>query len=850
MTKLFNKLRLLPSLLHLTFIRRQVTSARKQSTVLILCVALSMVTLVALRGFGDSVNRALLRDARELQAADIEVDSNFPLSDPLVTELAAIERAGLAETARTYQFTSVVRVAAGEETLLTNLKVVEPGYPFYGEVTLASGRPFHAVLQSGTVIVAQELLDRLQLAVGAQLQIGQAILTIGDVVTFEPDRPINFFTLGPRVFIADADREALDLIKVGSRVNYEVLLKVNDERNLNALADRIADVMEPQEDVETYRSARTGVQRFFENLLLFLGLVAIFTLLLSGIGIQSALTALLRERDNTIAVMKTLGATGRFVTVNFLAVVFVLGVVGTVLGIGGGLLLERLFPLLLGDFLPPNVVLAISPRTLLEGVVLGIIVVTCFTLLPIFQLDELKPNFIFRKEGGTWQWRWPYAVVILLLATFFTSMVLWQLQRISVGLYFIGAVLGLLLLTALLTWILLWVIRRLPPQAMIVRQALRGLFRPRNATHTIVITLSAALAVIFCVYLLERNLQAAFVEAYPEDAPNAILLDIQPDQVADVQEIIAVSEPEAPPEFIPAIRASIVAINGEPIDAEQEEARRGDNLARPYTLSYRDELAENETLAQGTALYPLDGVAVPVSILDTLLELYPFQLGDRITFRIQGVPLEATVTSIRALTSDPGFAPFFTFLFPEAVLGDAPQMIFTSVRMAPEKVGPLRNRIVAAHPNITVIDITESVTNAAAVAQRLVRVIRFFSLFSVVAGVLIVISSVYATRQARVQEAVYYKVLGADRRFVRNVFITENLLLGGIAAILALLMAQVGSWALCYYLFEIAYQPEIGASIGLVLLTMLLVTGVGMAASYSILASKPILILRELTATE
>ncbi|MEZ4616889.1 MAG: ABC transporter permease [Caldilineaceae bacterium] len=338
------------ALLHPTFIRRQVTSARKQSTVLVLCVALSMVTLVALRGFGDSVNRALIRDAQALQAADIEVDSNFPLSAPLVDELAAIEEEGLAVTARTYQFVSVVRVADGEETLLSNLKVVEPGSPFYGEVTLASGRPFHAVLQAGTVVVAQEVLDRLQLQVGDRLQIGQATLTIGDVVTFEPDRPVNFFTLGPRIFIADADRVALDLIKAGSRVNYEVLLKVNDERNLDAIAKQIAAVMEPQEDVETYRSARSGVQRFFENLLRFLGLVAIFTLLLAGIGIQSALTALLRERDNTIAVMKTLGATGRFVTVNFLAVVSILGIIGTLLGIGTGLLLERLFPLLLGDF--------------------------------------------------------------------------------------------------------------------------------------------------------------------------------------------------------------------------------------------------------------------------------------------------------------------------------------------------------------------------------------------------------------------------------------------------------------------------------------------------------------------
>lgn len=835
------------ALLHPTFIRRQLTSTGKQSTVLILCVMLSMITLVALRGFGDSVNRALLRDARSLQAADIIVDSNFSLSAPLVNEIQSLTASGVAQAARLYEFISVVRVATGEDTLLANLKVVEQGYPFYGVVILASGRPFHDVLQPGTVVVAQELLERLQLNVGDALQIGQATLTIGDVVTFEPDRPVNFFTLGPRIFIDSRDLAAIDLVKEGSRVNYTVLLKLSDETQLDPTADQLRAVMEPQEDVETYRSARSGVQRFFDNLLLFLSLVAIFTLLLAGVGIQSALTALLRERNNTIAVIKTVGASSRFVTINFLAVITLLGLVGTVLGIGVGLLLERLFPLLLGNLLPPNVELTISLRTLAEGVALGLIVVTCFTFLPIFQLDELKPNFIFRKENPPLVWRLPYVIVLLILASFFVGMVLWQLQRLALGLYFIGGVLGLLLLAALLTYGALWLLRRTSFQSMVLRQAMRGLFRPRNATYSIIVTLSAALAVIFCIYLLERNLNAAFVEAYPEDAPNVIFIDLQPEQLTTFGELVGQDL-----DYYPSVRATMLAVNGQPIDAAQEEQRRGDNLARPFNLTYRDYLLEDEAVQSGGTLFPtaIATGTIPVSILDDLLELRPFALGDRITFRIQGVPLEATVTSIRTRTAEEDFRPFFLFVFPPDVLRSAPQSIFTATRLPPAEISSLRNRIVAALPNVTVIDITETVANAAAVADRLVQIIRFFTLFSVLAGVLIVISSVFATRQARIQEAVYYKVLGAKRSFVRQVFTVENLLLGLISALLALLMAQVGSWALCRYLFEINYQPALGASLLLVAATMALVTGVGMAASGSILRSKPILILRELTSTE
>ncbi|MDQ3250532.1 MAG: ABC transporter permease, partial [Chloroflexota bacterium] len=386
------------SLLHPNFIRRQLTTARKQSLIFVLCVALSLVSLVSLRGFGESVNRALLRDARQLHAGDVIVQSNFPFAQPVLAAIAGLQAAGTAQIARTYEFLSVVRVTDGEATQLSNLKVVDPGYPFYGEVELASGRAFHDVLMPGAIIVEQALLDRLDLDLGDALQVGEATLTIRDVVVREPDRPVNLFGFGLRIFVNSADLDALQLIQPGSRVNYKLLLKVADEGALNGLAATLKTVLEPQENVETYRTAQSGVQRFFDNFIFFLSLVSIFTLLLAGIGISSALTAFLRERNTTIAVIKTLGATSWFVTLNFLGVVALLGVVGAVLGLGAGLLVQAFFPILFQGLLPANVELTISGRAVFESVLLGLVVVGSFTFLPVYQLEALKPSFIFRKE--------------------------------------------------------------------------------------------------------------------------------------------------------------------------------------------------------------------------------------------------------------------------------------------------------------------------------------------------------------------------------------------------------------------------------------------------------------------
>ncbi len=275
-------------------VRRQLTGSLHQAAIFVLCVVLSLVTLVSLSGFSQSVHSSFLKDARALHAADIIIHAHSPLSEPLLRQLSVLEKERLVASARVHEFYSVVRTSTGDASLLSNLKVVDPGYPFYGSVQLASGRQFRDVLTRGSIVVEQALLDRLHLRIGDRVRIGRAAFTISDVVLMEPDRPVNFFSLGPRVFIPGSDLASLDLVGKGSRVNYTILVKVMDEKDLDEIALRLKAASLPdRERVETYRTADSGVKRFFDNFLFFLNLIGIFTLLLAGIGIQSSLTAFL-----------------------------------------------------------------------------------------------------------------------------------------------------------------------------------------------------------------------------------------------------------------------------------------------------------------------------------------------------------------------------------------------------------------------------------------------------------------------------------------------------------------------------------------------------------------------------
>ena len=829
-------------ILHPQFILRQIVRSRRQAVVLVLCVALSIVTLISLNGFSASVNTSLLNDAKTLNAADIIVQSYHDISTGAILTIRQLEDQNQISGLRVWEFYSVVRSQKSRDSLLAKLKIVQPGYPFYGQVVLKSGRRFENVLVPGGIIVAQSLLDRLGLMVGDSLNIGSTRLTIKDVVLQEPDQPLSLFFLGPRIFITAEDIERLDLVKKGSRVSHIYLIKVHDEAAIESIARQIKLVADPdQEKVDTYRTSRSRFKRFFDNLFFDLSLICIFTLLLAGIGIQSALTAFLKEKDATIAIMKTVGAKSNFVTRHYIVILTIMGLAGTLLGLLSGLILQNALDVLFQDFVPENVTLQISWRAVLEGLCLGVFVVGLFSFIPLYRLKDIKPVIIFRKERIKSKAGWPVYLSGILILAFFLLLVFWQVNELKAALYFVGGVILLIAITAVLTGAALYLLKRARTRSLLARQAIKGLFRPKNATRSIIITLTASLAVIFAIFLIEKNLDANFIQAYPEGTPNVFFLDIQPSQLEDFSDALEIQTI-----YYPIIRAKILSLNGKKIDRKLERQRRGDNLARTFNLTYREFLLPDEKIIKGDSLYRADWDAVQVSVLDTVVNIKKMKIGDHITFKIQGVPLQARIASIRTRTKE-SLRPFFYFVFPEQALRDAPQTIFTAVRVAKSQISPLQTKIVEKFPNISVIDTTELLTIFTAIVKKLSLIIRFFAGFSMVAGILIILSSILATRYARLQEAVYYKILGARKNFVVKVFGLENLILGLVSAVLALLISQAGSWLLCLKVMKISYNPFIFESIILIVVTVLLVVTVGLLPSISILRKKPVVFLREQT---
>lgn len=832
--------------MNVRFLIREILHSKSQAAVFVLCVALSLISIVAINSFRGDVQQSIARDARGLHGGDVMIHSHYELSQALEKELITLKRQEGVQAVRTWEFYSVARREDGRASLFSNIKAVEKNYPLYGDVELLSGRDFSTVLQAGKAIVGPALLNRLDLTIGDRLLLGESSLEIIDVISGESLRPVDFFNFGPRILVSAADLVQMNLVQKGSRVHYETLLKIADETLIDKTAARLQNrIISGQERVSTYATASSRIKRFFDNLLFFLSLVSVFTLLLAGIGMQSSLAALLRQKERSFAILRSLGATGSFLLRHYLLIVFILSGIGCTLGIISGMMLEKSFATLFAGLLPDKIVLGGSFYDVLEGMGIGIVVVSFFTFLPLSRIKNVKPAAVFRKEvDNGLQHRGSYVLIgcgIILLA----GLVVRQLEDVRTGLYFIGGVLALVAVISLLVGLMLLLLSRLKIVSLPLRQATRSLLRPGNATRAIVVTLASALAVLLTIYLVEHNLHGTYISSYPPDAPNLFCLDIQKNQQHDFLELVG---PEV--ELFPIIRARLTSINGKKISRKVELKKRGDSLAREFNLTYRGKLLKDEILTKGKSLYGKEksqneeSRLVPVSILDSVAEMGDMKIGDVLLFNIQGVPMKAEVSSIRSRTKSILY-PYFYFVFPEKNLQAAPQTFFGALKVKKEEISQLENTIVNTFPNISTINVSETAAELEKIMQKLSKIIVFFASFSILAGALILVSSVLATRMARIKEAVYYKVLGADTRFVLKVFFLENLLLAMLSGGCAILVAQTGSWGLCRFLFGIDYDPSLLKCLVMLGMTVCLVVSLGLMSSVSILRQRPVRFLRE-----
>ena len=822
------------------------------------CLSVGVAAVVAVAGLSQALDSGIQAKARELLAADVAISSRRPIPDEVV---AAVDRLDGVRHTSVVELPSVVSrptnvggEGAPGPSMLCEIKAVGPGYPFYGEVVTTPMRPLSELLTDDRVVVGPELLTRLGLTIGDELRVGSATFIINGTVAAEPDRLEIGFTLGPRVMMSPAGLDRTALLGLGSRVGYRVLVRLPGEATpaqVRAAAEPVrAAVVDPQfVEVETYAEAQPALRNALARVERFLGLVALVSLLIGGIGVAQAVRAWLAGRLDAIAVLRALGVRPREVFALYLGQTALLGLVGSVAGALVGAAVARLVPVFIGDLLPVQVEVGWQPAAMGRGVALGVGVAVLFALRPLFDVLRVPPVRVLRRDADPLPVSRGVATALFaVLAAGVTATATFQSGSLVRGVQFS---VGLIVATAVLSagaWLVVRAVGTTPREfrAVALRHGLAALARPGSGTLGAVVALGLGVLTVLGMYLVQGRMSAQLEADLPDDAPTVFLVDIQPNQWTGVRAALEEAGAENL-DSVEVVMARLQAINSVPVD-ELVPERGEDSGDRRWVLTREQRLTSLETLPEDNVIVAgalwSDPERSEVSIEQDFAVDLGVGVGDTVTFNIQGVPLDLLVTSIRTVEWERFSINFFLVVEP-GVLDAAPRYRIAAARLAAAAEMPVQDQLAAEYPNVTMLRIREVLDKIVAVLKQLGFGVRLLGAFTVFAGIAILAGAVSAAAVRRGRQVALYKTLGMTRAQVMAVFTVEYALVGLVAGVIGTFGGVVLAWLVTRFGFEIAWAWSPGVYAVSVMTTIVLSVAAGLAASARALAVRPLAVLRQ-----
>jgi len=840
---------------------REGRASRRRLLLLVAAIATGTAALVAINTFTANLRTAVEGEARGLLGADLTLASRVAPTDALrrlADSLACAGAIPCEARATVTTFGAMGYIPSRTGVRLVRVTAVEGSWPFFGTITTSPATVWPRLQTERVALVDPAFLTALGASVGDTLALGTLRLPIIGTVDHVPGDVGIATAFGPRVFIPGALVGETGLLGFGARAEYDTYVRLPPGAEVEAIADTLRPILRPDRvRVRTVQDEQRNLGNALERLGRFLGLVALVALLLGGLGVGSAIHVLIRQKMDTVAVLRCLGGTSRQVFTLFLVQAAGIGLIGSALGAAIGLAVEQALPRILGDFLPVTVTPTVSWPALATGLGLGLWTAVAFALIPLLGVRKISPLATLRRpydaEARPERDRWTILATLALILSVVLMAVVQAGDLLRGGAFAAGigvAIAGLWLSAfGLVRGLRRWFPHRL---SYVWRQGLANLYRPSNQTVSVVLSLGFGTFLLATLLLVQHNLLRSLRVDGSSRRPNLILFDIQPNQATGLDSLLRARGFD-PTEAVPIVPMRIQSIGGRSVqdysrDTTEVEGRpAGWALRREYRSTYRDSMVPSERLLAGKwweAGPDAVGAPVSISIEVGLAEELNVTIGDSIIWDVQGVPVPSRVTSLREVDWARFETNFFVVFRPGA-LDAAPQTLVTLVRVdSAADRGLIQRAVVERFANISALDLSTVQRALDDILGKVGAAIRFMAFFTLAAGLVVLLGSLATSRAQRLRETVLLKTLGASRAQVTRVAVAEYLALGTLAALAGLVLAVGSGWALAHWLFETKFALPAGPMLLLAAGVVALTVGVGLWSSIDLFRRTPLDALR------
>ncbi|MEO8110927.1 MAG: FtsX-like permease family protein [Ginsengibacter sp.] len=827
---------------------RDSRKSRSRLFLFISSIILGIAALVAIYSLGNNLNDEVDSQAASLLGADLEISGSHATT-PAIQKI--VDSLGGKRSAQ-QSFASMVLFTKSGGTRLTEVRALQGDFPYYGSIETSPAAAAKTFRNHQQALVDETLMLQYKAGIGDSIKVGDMNFAIAGKLLNAPGQTGLSASIAPVVYIPLQYMKQTALSQKGSRISYRYYFKYDQQIEVQKMVDRIKPRLDANElNYETVDSQKESTGRAFSDLTKFLSLVGFIALLLGCTGVASSVHVYVKEKINSIAILRCLGVKASQAFIIYLIQIVGIGFIGSFAGAALGVIIQQFLPYVIKDFLPVKISTAISWTAVFQGITLGIIVSVLFALLPLLSIRKISPLNALRVSYEPLRRDRDLVkiLVYLLIALFVYGFTLIQLNNLQKALYFTAYIAGALLLLSGIARALMWIVRHFFPSSWnyLWRQGLANLYRPNNQTTVLIVSIGLGTALICTLFFVQALLLSRLNLNAGENQPNIVLFDIQSKQ-ADGVSSLARKYGLPVKETIPIVNMRLEEVNGITAAQAKKDSSKGFPnwlFSREYRVTYRDSLTASEKITKGLWTGTTNGTGIPaVSLESNFARRGGVHLGDTLTFNVQGSLMKTIVGSLREVNWG-GIQTNFLVVFPKGLLEDAPQFKVILTKVPSQQVSAnFQQAMVKAYPNVSIIDLALVLRILDNLMSKISFVIRFMAGFSIVTGIVVLISSVLISKYQRLQESVLLRTLGGSRKQIFAITALEYFFLGSLAAFTGILLALAASWGLAYYVFEIAFHPQVMPVLILFVLVCLLTVITGLANSRGILNRSPLEVLR------
>jgi len=808
-------------------------------SVLLLALTVAVLSLTAVGFFTSRISQGVRAQAAEVLAADLRLESPNPIPARYFEEARA---RGL-KSAQILAFPTAI--FSGELSQLAALNAVSASYPLRGHVRIADApfgvaRATDRIPGRGEVWIDARIIAQLKLELGAAMRIGTASFRVTQVLDYRPDQGTGFVNLAPAALLNYDDVASTQLIQPGSRVTYAALFAGAAEP-VNAFREYVVSTKTAGERLREVDESSRQLNSAIDRASRFLNLASLASVLLAAVAVAMGARRYAARHIDTVALMKCMGASQGFVLAISIIELSLLAVVAVAIGAMLGYLAQSGLAWLLRDLIRTELPAAsLAPLPIALVTVLAMLI--GFALPPLLQLKSTPPARVLRKSVSAPPLRYGLSYLLALAALF---AILWSLVRDAELVFSVLAgVLGVGLVLTVAGYGLVRLTGRLRGGVGVAwRYGLANVSRRGGDSVVQIVAFGLGLMVLLLLAVVRGDLLADWRRSLPVDVPNNFLINIRPEERQSLQDFLQ-SRGLGQPQLFPMVRARIAAINAKPAESLKfpGDAGRG-FLEREQNLTWSAGLMEDNQLIAGSWWKPADAGKPLVSISTEYQEALQLKLGDMISFDIAGETLTVQVASIRKIRWD-SFRPNFFLVFPPGLLDGAAGTYMTSVFLTPSQRPSLAD-LVRQFPTISVLDVDAILKQIRTIMDRASLAVQYVFLFTLAAGIVVLLAAVQSTRDERRYESAMLRTLGASRGTVLQGVAAEFSALGFLSGTLAAFGATTVGWVLARRLFSLEYtlDPWVWV-VGLVCGTLLVGVS-GTLATRRVVNTPPIHTLRD-----